>query len=326
MNKSKWIINPNQAGQRLDVFLSSNLPDSTRSGIAKQLKAGAGLVNGKKASVHQFLKAGDKVEYQKPDPKAPSTLNKALRNAAQGEVDVRPSQRTFDLRELIVKETPDWIVVNKPPGLLVHPDSQNKDGTLIDLLIAHFPPLAKVGEDPERPGIVHRLDKDVSGLMIVAKTQDAFDDLKSQFAHHQTKKLYLALVQGAPPDEEGEIRFRIARSGTHARMAARPVIENKGKAAWSHYRVLKKIKNFTLLEVEIMSGRTHQIRAHLFALGCPVVGDELYTNRKSKKTKDTHSTNRIMLQSFKLSFTDPKSGEPRSFELQPDPSFNEFVK
>lgn len=306
--QNKWIIKPNEAGERLDVFLASKLTESTRSAIAKQLKGGAGLINGKQASVHAFLKTGDKIEYK---------IHATAKAQKIREIEKRVN---IKLDKLIVKETPDWIVVNKPAGLLVHPDSQQKNGTLIDLLIEHYPPLAKVGEDPERPGIVHRLDKDVSGLMVAAKTQDAFDDLKQQFAHHATKKVYLALVHGAPPKEEGDIRFRIARSGTKARMAARPESESRGKAAWSHYKVIKKLKKYSLLQVEILSGRTHQIRAHLFAIGCPVVGDELY---KSKIKTDR--IGRIMLQSVELTFDDPKDHERMTFSLPPDPSFKDFI-
>lgn len=317
MAMPKWIIDLRDAGQRLDVFLASKIPDLTRSAIAKQLKAGAGTVNGKKATVHAFLKAGDEVEFTTH----PTSI--VLRPASSKEPKLVDQHSAFDIRKLIVKETPDWIVVNKPAGLLVHPDSQQKEGTLIDLLIEHFPPLAKVGEDPERPGIVHRLDKDVSGLMVVAKTQDAFDDLKRQFSHHETKKVYLALVLGAPPKEEGDIRFRIARSGTKARMAARPESESRGKAAWSHYKVIKKTKKYSLLQVEILSGRTHQIRAHLFALGCPVVGDELYKSKE--KGRGTEDVGRIMLQSIELAFNDPSKDEKVAFKLPPDPSFAEFV-
>lgn len=310
MAKHEWTIKPAEAGQRLDVFLASKIPDLTRSAIAKRLKAGSGSIDGKKATVHAFLKAGQRVEFN-PRPTS---------HVPRPKTELRDSN--FELRGMIVKETPDWIVINKPAGLLVHPDSQHKTGTLVDLLIAHFPPLGKVGEDPARPGLVHRLDKDVSGLMVVAKTQDAYDDIKRQFSHHQTQKVYLALVHGAPPKEEGEIRFRIARSASQPRMAARPETDTQGKAAWSHYRVLKKFKHASLLEVQILSGRSHQIRAHLYALGCPIVGDQLY----KPKTKPKLQADHIMLQSLRLTFKDPATGEPQTFEIEPDPSFQTVIK
>lgn len=312
MAKNQWTIKPEEAGQRLDVFLADKMPDTTRSAIAKKLKAGAGTINGKRATVHAFLKTGQKVIFEQ------NTVT-TVRHEKQIRV---AEQINVKLKDIIIKETPDWIVVNKPAGLLVHPDSQHEDGTLIDVLIAHFPPLAKVGEDPSRPGVVHRLDKDVSGLMVVAKTQNAFDDLKNQFSHHQTQKVYLALVHGAPPKEEGEIRFRIARSASQPRMAARPESDTEGKVAWSHYRVLKKFRHASLLEVQILSGRSHQIRAHLHALNCPIVGDQLY----KPKTKPNLQTDHIMLQSVKLTFKDPATGEPQTFEIKPDPSFDDFMQ
>ncbi len=314
----KWNIKPEESGERLDVFLTSKIPSLTRSAIAKRLKAGAGLINGKKASVHAFLKTGQEVSFEAAS-KPRASLKKNVLPAGE-------KRRHFDLGKMIVEETPGWIVVNKPAGILVHPDTLHKDGTLVDLLIEHYPPLVKVGEDLERPGIVHRLDKEVSGLMVVAKTQDAFDGLKNQFSHHQTKKIYLALVQGAPPKEEGDIRFRIARSGTKARMAARPESESRGKAAWSHYKVIKKSRKYSLLQVEILSGRTHQIRAHLFALGCPVVGDQLYVGKDAKGRLGREGrSDRIMLQSVELTFNDPGNNEKLTFKLPPDPSFAEFI-
>jgi 23S rRNA pseudouridine1911/1915/1917 synthase len=317
---NKWTIKPADAGQRLDVFLASKVTDLTRSGIAKRLKAGAGTINAKRATVHAFLKTGDKVAFD-TDPKSASLRQGRTDAVRKSEPD--PGPRTSDLKLSIVKETPDWMVIDKPAGLLVHPeaDDNNPTDTLIDLLIAHHPPLARVGEEPSRPGIVHRLDRDVSGLMAIAKTQFAFDDLKRQFAQRLTQKTYLALVHGAPPQEEGEIRFRIARSAQGGRMAARPEKETKGKAAWSHYRVLRKIKNATLLEVQIFSGRTHQIRAHLFALGCPVVGDTLY----KPKTKPNLQPGRLMLQSVKLAFLDPKTQEMQTFTLDPDQMFDALI-
>lgn len=309
---NQWTIKPQDAGQRLDVFLAEKIPDTTRSAIAKKLKAGAGTINGKKATVHAFLKTGQKVIFEQ-------NMVTTVRHEKQIRV---AEQINVKLKDIIVKETPGWIVVNKPAGLLVHPDSQHKNGTLMDLLIAHFPPLGKVGEDLDRSGIVHRLDKDVSGLMVVAKTQNAFDDLKNQFSHHQTQKIYLALVHGAPPKEEGEIRFRIARSASQPRMAARPEGDTEGKVAWSHYRVIKKRKNASLLEVQILSGRSHQIRAHLYALNCPIIGDQLY----KPKSKPNLQSDHIMLQSVKLTFKDPATNEPQTFEIKPDPSFDDLMK
>lgn len=220
----------------------------------------------------------------------------------------------------VIDESADWIVLDKPAGLLVHPDAQHESGTLVDLLLAHDPKIAKVGEDPERPGIVHRLDREVSGLMLVAKTQAAYEALQEQMKRRTMEKTYLLLVHGQPPEESGDIKFRIARSSTQPRMAARPVGQAAGRAAWTHYRVLKRFHGAALVEADILSGRTHQIRAHFHALGCPVIGDPLY---QIKKTMRHLQAPRLMLQSIRLAFDDPKDGTRKSYTLAPVAAFDE---
>lgn len=301
-----WTITDTSIGDRLDIFLTSHLIHLSRSAIQKAIKQGSVTVNGKKATVHKFLKEGDVILY--------TPLVETVQNPFTEEVD-KPLPR---LEDFIVDETPDWIVIDKPAGLLVHPDAKTKKGTLIDLLVAHAPQIAKVGEDPERPGIVHRLDREVSGLMVIAKTQAAYDSLKEQFAQRTTEKSYLALVHGNLPSEEGDIKFRIARSSSKARMAARPSHEEEGKAAWTHYRVKERYRGATLAEIEIYSGRTHQIRAHMHAMGCPVIGDTLYA---LKKTERNITSPRLLLQSVSLIFRDPSTGEDKRFSLAPDPAF-----
>lgn len=301
-----WKITNESIGDRLDIFLTSHLLHLSRSAIQKCIKNGSVTVNGKPATVHKFLKEGDIVVYT---PLIQPTANPFITDTQQA---------LPHLEDFIIEETSDWIVIDKPAGLLVHPDAKIKEGTLIDLLVAHDPLIAKVGEDPERPGIVHRLDREVSGLMVVAKTQHAYDSLKQQFAQRTTEKSYLALVHGELPSEEGDIKFRIARSSTKARMAARPSHEEEGKAAWTHYRVRERYRGATLAEIEIYSGRTHQIRAHMHAMRCPVIGDTLYA---LKKTERNITAPRLLLQSISLSFRDPASGDVKRFSLAPDPAF-----
>ncbi|MFA4955252.1 MAG: RluA family pseudouridine synthase [Patescibacteria group bacterium] len=302
-----WTIDLKDANKRLDVFLSEKLDALTRSQVSKLLKNGAGKVNGKPASVHHFVKQGDKIEFGEAESK-------------RGKVETVDAELPIPKLH-IVDETADFIVLDKPTGVLVHPDTRQKSGTLIDALVAHDPKIAKIGEDPERPGIMHRLDREVSGLMVVAKTQNAFDDLKHQFAEHSVDKIYLAMVYGEMREEEGDIKFRIARSKTKSRMAARPAHEEEGKAAWTHYRTLKRFKNASLLELSIFSGRTHQIRAHLLALNHPVIGDVLY----GRKSEDRNiKAPRLMLQCIKLGFKDPKTHEDRVYELPPIKEFKEL--
>lgn len=347
--ENTWKVGFNDANKRLDVFLTEKIPHASRSAIAKELKRGGGTINGKPASVHAFLKEGDVVIFKpitaekvrkSASPKVRSANYKPrnaedleARNAKLGdkmESVVRKSESPNGSRitdhgsrpiPKIIKETKDWLVIDKPTGLLVHPTIAEETDTLVDWLVEHDPKIGKIGEDPSRPGIMHRLDREVSGLMVVAKTQDAFDSLKKQFAEHTTTKNYLALAHGSLPKDEGEIKFKIARSKQGGRMAARPEGDEQGKAAWTHYKVLKRFKNATLVELEIMSGRTHQIRAHLFALGCPIVGDELYTRKDIKPIK----TDRLMLQAVKLEFDDPATAERQTFSLPADPAFEKVT-
>ncbi|MBI5654042.1 RluA family pseudouridine synthase [Candidatus Uhrbacteria bacterium] len=311
--KHTWTVDREDSRKRLDIFVAEKLPEVTRSQIAKLLKSGAGTVNGKPATVHRFLNPGDKVEFDDIYSAAGAGLSRQTEDAK-----IAPLPKLH-----IIDETKDFIVIDKPTGLLVHPDSKQQTGTLVDLLLDFDPKIAKIGEYPERPGIMHRLDKEVSGLMVVARTQMAFDSLKQQFAEHSVDKKYLALVFGEMNKDEGDIKFRIAHSKTKNRMAARPKHEEEGKAAWTHYTVLKRFRHATLVELTILSGRTHQIRAHLLALGHPIMGDELYT---AKAPGRSLKAPRLMLQCIRLGFKDPKTGEPREYELKPVNAFAEMEK
>lgn len=306
--KQTWTIEAQDAGKRLDVFLTEQLPDVTRSNISKFLKRGSGSVNGKTVNTHHFLKIGDVVAYS----------DEVIRErvAAPMNADVPHLE--------IIDETPDYLVINKPSGLLVHPDSKQQTGTLIDALLAHDPKIAKLGDDPERPGLVHRLDREVSGLMVIPRTQDAFDNLKRQFAEHSVDKRYLALVYGEIDIDEGDLKFRIARSKTKNRMAAHPEGEKEiGKAAWTHFKTLHRYHNATLLELTILSGRTHQIRAHLLAFNHPVIGDPLYKRRVEDRRL---TVPRILLQSVHLAFNDPTTGALKSYDIDPVPEFGQTTK
>ncbi|MCR4278486.1 MAG: RluA family pseudouridine synthase [bacterium] len=315
--KQTWIIPENEEKVRLDIFLRDQVNDLTRSALAKLIKSGHVTVNGKEASVHRFLKVGDTVRIE--DNNSAIETKKQKKEKFEKELDLA-LQNLPPLK--IVKETDEWIVINKPTGLLVHPDAKVKIGTLADILVAHDPKIAKIGEDPSRPGIMHRLDKDVSGLMVIAKTQDAFDSLKKQFAEHSIQKTYLALAYGHVAHEEGDIKFRIARSKSKARMAALPESETDGQAAWTHYKIVKRFRTASLLELEIYTGRTHQIRAHLFGLGHPIVGDTLYAQSHTAKRIVTP---RILLQAIRLSFKDPTTEKLETFTLTPDPAFENVM-
>lgn len=311
---SKWTIAEKDNKKRIDVFLSKNVQGLSRSQAKKRVEAESFLVNDKPISGHYFIKTGD-IITQTDDSNKRRTINDKRKT------DDHTS--TISAKNLnIIEETEDWIVVYKPSGVLMHPDHDHPKGTLIDAVIEHAPKVAKVGEDPMRPGIMSRLDKDVSGLVVIAKMQDAFDHLKKQFAEHTVKKEYVALVFGQMEDEEGDLRFRIGRSSTKARMAAFPENSKEGQAAWTHYDVDKRYKGATLLKLQILTGRTHQIRAHLFAARHPVIGDPLY---KPKSVTRKISAPRLLLQSVTLEFDDPASGDRRAFEVELDNEFNQVI-
>lgn len=290
-------------GQRLDKFLSEQKKtlNLSRSQIQKAIKNGLILVNGQKPSVHQFLKAKDQIEI------IPLAEEKTSANAKR-QKSPSPSVAANQTAEpKIIAEEKDYLIIEKPAGLLVHPTDKKEPDTLVDWLLSRWPGLAKIGENPERPAIVHRLDKEVSGLMIIPQTQDAFDFFKRLFKEHRLSKKYLALVYGQISQDQDEINFPISRSRTKPGLfAAQPLgnisQENQpAKTALTSFTCLQRFKNFSLLEVEIMTGRTHQIRVHLQAYGHPVVGDRLYLSKKIK----TAPLERIFLHAAFLSFSDP---------------------
>lgn len=296
-----WTVEATDKEMRLDHFLTREMTDLTRSSIQKSIKYGKVTINNKIASVHQFLKTGNIIVWNEEAV--------SLR---------RPLIKKEVLLPRIIKETADWLVVEKPRGLLTHPSSSSDEATLVDWFLDHVPSATKVGEDPSRPGIVHRLDRDVSGLMVIAKTQAAFDALKEAFAQRTVEKKYLAMVHGEISKEEDEIKLRIARSSSKPRMAARPP-KDGGKAAWTHYRVLERFVGATLVDVEILSGRTHQIRAHFHGIGHPIMGDSIYTRKQTDRNIKPPC---LLLQSVHLAFNDPTSGERQVFDLTPDPAFD----
>lgn len=325
-----WTIKFADAKKRLDVFLTEKVAGLSRAQAKKRVEAGEFAVNGKPVSGHHFLKEGDVVTAVpvvagSPRPAGGGKGHRAerMKRKANEETQRQIEQGGETPPLQIISETPDWIVVYKPAGVLMHPDSQTPGGTLIDAVIEHAPEVAKVGEDPVRPGIVSRLDKDVSGLVVIAKTQAAFEDLKSQFAEHSVHKEYLALVHGEVPKDEGEMKFRIARSTTKARMAARPEGAEGGQAAWTHYEVARRFRGATLLKLEILTGRTHQIRAHLHAFGHPVIGDPLYKQRQPDRKL---AAPRVLLQSVALAFNDPVAKLRVTFKIPLDPEFDDMIK
>lgn len=274
--------------ERLDVALAAALGIS-RAKAQRAIKEGRVFVHGEVATPHAPVQPEELITLAPDAFAAPAT-------------PVGPAPELA-----VVHEDGDVLVVNKPAGLLVHPTATSTESTLLDAILAHDPNIANIGDDRSRSGIVHRLDKDASGMLIVAKTKDAFQHLKNQFATRQTIKRYTVLVMGRMIDDTGVITFPIARSKNHPRMAARP-LSQEGKEAVTRYTILERFANATLLDVSIETGRTHQIRAHFFALGHPVAGDTLYVRRTIKQL----ALGRLFLHARELTITLP-SGETRTF-------------
>ena len=301
-------------GARLDVWLSQ-VSGLTRSQIQRLIASRLVLVNGKLPNkAGDRLKMNDKVEMRPVVSRVDITAEESLDKAKKLTVE-------------IIAETSDYVVINKPAGLIVHPGAQvtQKDAvqasnTLAGWLLRHYGELWRVGEYSNRPGMVHRLDKDTSGLMVIARNQPMFDSLKQQFKDRTVEKKYTALVHGVIGIEHGVLNFPIDR-GRDGRMVARPKMDEltlsnvrhvqPGRTACTEFVVLKRFVNFTLVEVHIYTGRMHQIRVHFFAYNHPVVGDPLYFNKKLKRDTDK-KFGRLFLHAGELSFTD-LLGERKSF-------------
>lgn len=301
---------------RLDHFLVKQMPDLSRTKIQKMIESGFVLVNDKKPAKHQFLKENDRIEIRNKELEIKESEKKTEKKVKAG---VKKGDFSLWKAVKIIDDTADYLVIEKPSELLVHPTDKGETNTLIDWAIGKYPELKKVGEDPVRAAIVHRLDKEVSGLMVIPKSQEAFEHFKQLFKLRQIEKKYIALVYGEVKSDTGEINFPIGRSkdgeglfvATPAESASGKPASAKataGKPAKTKFWVKTRYKNFTLLEVEILTGRTHQIRVHLKALGNPIVGDELYKIRGLRKKLDA---GRIFLHAASLNFRDLKGKEKK---------------
>ena len=260
MPKREFIVSSAPAAVRLDVYLAGQVSGLSRSAARKLIEAGIILVNGKAGKASARLKDGDKVEA---DLENAETLNSKL---APQEIAVP-----------VVYSDDDILVVDKPYGLVVHPGAGNRQGTLVNALLAIYPEIAGVG-DPARPGIVHRLDKETSGLMVVARSSRAYESLVAQFKSREVHKTYLGLVWGEMSTSEGRLDWAIGRHAKHRQKIS--IRTSSPREAVTTFKVLEKLKGFSFLEISPLTGRTHQIRVHMAAAGHPLVGDSKY-GRKS---------------------------------------------
>lgn len=271
---------------RLDVFLARHI-DLSRSAIQKHIRDGRVLLNKKNPSAHHLVRVGDIIVIKDLTVNYHATV---------------PADDTQ--LPTIIHEDADYLVIDKPTGLLVHGGPSFHESTLADWAVTHDPVITGIGDEPKyRPGIVHRLDRDVSGIMVIAKTAAAFSDLKRQFQNHTITKEYTALVHGRVTDARGRIDLAIARKADHSGlMVARPK-STEGKEAETKFHVERFIKFMTLLKVQTLTGRTHQIRVHFKAIGHPLVGDPLYRQRKLKVSKLLQPP-RLFLHATHLEFDD----------------------
>jgi 23S rRNA pseudouridine1911/1915/1917 synthase len=286
-------------GGRLDVALVTQVPDFSRSRLQQLIRSGYVKVNDEIVTKPGFrLDGGESVEVIIPAP-VPSTL--------------KPEAIPLE----VVFENEDIMLINKPAGMVVHPSAGHTSGTLVHAALAHAPDIMGVGGE-KRPGVVHRLDKDTSGLILLAKNDSAHNDLQAQFKKREVGKVYLALVEGQPPSSAGKIEAPIGRDPGH-RKKMKVLPQGKGREAISIFHTLESFSQHTLLEVKPKTGRTHQIRVHLAFLGCPIVGDRNYGQRKP-----TLPVERMFLHAVELTFTLPGDNQARTFEA-PLPSELEKV-
>ncbi|MFH1878766.1 MAG: RluA family pseudouridine synthase [Candidatus Omnitrophota bacterium] len=285
MEDLKFVITRDEAGARVDKYLADKLgEDYSRTYVKYLMDNGAVHVNAASVKPHYAIREGDQVEcVLLPSP----------------DIDhVIPENIPIE----IFYEDDDIIVVNKPAGMVVHPAAGNKTGTLVNALLYHCKTLPETG-DELRPGIVHRLDKDTSGVIVIAKSARAHSSLSEQFQNRAVKKSYLAIVKGRVEMDNGIINVPVARHSVDRKKMA--VEFSGGKEAVTVYHVLRRYKNFTLLRLDLLTGRTHQIRVHMKYLGCPVLGD--------KKYGTAPGIDRQALHAEKLAFLHPDTGKLMEF-------------
>ena len=295
----KYIVEKENVNKRIDAFLANKNPEQSRVAIQRLIENEKVLVNGKKIKPSYKIQENDEIAMEEIEPV---------------EVALKAQEIPLD----IIYEDKDIIVVNKPKGMVVHPGNGNPDGTLVNAIMAICKDsLSGIGGEI-RPGIVHRLDKDTSGIIIVAKNDKAHINLSEQIKDHKVKKTYIALVKGIVKENTATINMPIGRS---EKDRIKMAVTKKGKEAITHFKVLKRYDKYTLLQVNIETGRTHQIRVHLSQIGYPIVGDEVYS-----KGKNEWNIKGQCLHAKSLEFVHPTTGEKMYLEAPLPEYFQEILE
>lgn len=299
--KSVRVLEIRATGEgRLDAFLASSEElGLSRSRVQALIRDGRVTVAGRVPKSKDSLQPGDLIRVEIPDPEP---------------VDLAPEQIPLD----VVYEDQDLIVINKPRGLVVHPAAGHWGGTLVNALLEHVDDLEGIGGEL-RPGIVHRLDKDTTGLLVAAKNETAHRALSDQIREHTARRVYWALVHGDTMPDAGRVEAPIGRHPVDRKRMA--VNTRTGKTAITHFRTLERFRGYALLECRLETGRTHQIRVHLAYIGHPVVSDLVYGNRKTRLGLPSQA-----LHARQLGFFHPRSGEWMEFTAEPPPEMMEAIK
>jgi 23S rRNA pseudouridine1911/1915/1917 synthase len=291
------IVSKDDAKLRLDQLLARRLPQYSRSRLQQLIRSGFVRLNDASTRPRQIVRAGDKIDVREPPVE---------------QIEIQPQRIPLD----ILFEDDDLIVINKPAGLTVHPGAGQREQTLVNALLSHCTTLSGIG-GKERPGIVHRLDRETSGCLVVAKNDLAHRELSRQFADRNVEKIYLALVAGKLRKPAGVIEERIGRHPVHRQRMS--VTTKRGRTAKTEYRVLRSTCDASLIECRLHSGRTHQVRVHFHHLGHAILGDKVYAPRVAKNFR------RQMLHAWKLGFRHPRTGEWKQFQAPVPDDFKEAV-
>ncbi len=299
MNSFEIIVEESDINKRIDVFLAKNLESFSRSYIQDLIKKGKATIGGKSIKANYRLRNGDNVVLNIPKPEP---------------LEILPENIPLD----ILYEDNDVILVNKPKGMVVHPAAGHYSGTLVNALLYHCKDNLSGINGVLRPGIVHRIDMDTTGVIIACKNDNAHQNIAKQLAEHSITRRYIAILNGNLKEDEGVVDAPIARAKNDRKKMA---VDKDGKTAVTHYKVLERLKNYTYIECVLETGRTHQIRVHMSYINHPLLGDEIYSGKKESMKLQGQC-----LHAMVLGFIHPTTNEYMEFEAPIPEYFNEILK